>query len=126
MSRLHRRSVRTFAEGSQHDDTRAAELARLLPLWPHEIADTSREGRSRLVAKLHRALKAERRRGQAGHWTYDLARHAALLAAWRRERASLGLRVPCVARDHQDGRRQHEGRGQEKGRRPRGPRPRNP
>lgn len=79
---------------------RAAELARLVPLWPTEIADTSPAGRTRLVATLYRALKAERRRGAAGHWSYDLARHAALLAAWRRERAALSMRdaaAPCGA-----------------------------
>ncbi|AHB50264.1 hypothetical protein W911_12615 [Hyphomicrobium nitrativorans NL23] len=72
-------------------EERADELARLVPLWPSEIADTSRAGRTRIVAKLYRALKAERQRGVGGHWTYDLARHAALLAAWRRERAALAL-----------------------------------
>lgn len=71
------------------DDERARELARLIPLWPSEIADTSREGRTRLIAKLECALKAERRRGRSGHWTYDLARHAALVRIWRRERAAL-------------------------------------
>jgi hypothetical protein len=70
-------------------DERDAELARLLPLWPAEIADNSPAGLARLAAKLERALKDERRRGRAGHWSYDLARHAALLAAWRRERARL-------------------------------------
>ncbi len=75
---------------------RMAELARLVPLWPSEIADTSRAGRTRLVAKLYWALKAERRRGVGGHWSYDLARHAALLAAWRRERAALGLRDGAI------------------------------
>lgn len=76
--------------GSSISETqRLAELQRLLPLWPAELADTSRNGRLRLVAKLEHALKAERRRGRAGHWTYDLARHAALLRAWRRERAAL-------------------------------------
>ena len=74
---------------SAAQDARNQELARLLPLWPSEIADTSLEGRRRLVAKLERALKAERRRGRAGHWTYDLARHAALLAAWKRERTDV-------------------------------------
>lgn len=103
-----------MADEPMAEDKRAAELARLLPLWPREIADTSREGRVRLVAKLHRALKAERRRGLAGHWTYDLARHAALLAAWRRERALLGLRDARPATD-----------AQKQGRRPFGRRPRN-
>jgi hypothetical protein len=64
-------------------------LARLIPLWPHELADVSPAGRTRLVAKLEAALRAERRRGRAGHWSYDLARHAALLGAWRTERAAL-------------------------------------
>lgn len=68
---------------------RRVELARLVPLWPAEIADTSPAGRARLVALLERALLSERRRGRAGHWTYDLARHAALVRAWRRERAAL-------------------------------------
>lgn len=76
---------RPLREDPAAQDKRNRELARLLPLWPSEIADTSLEGRRRLVAKLERALKAERRRGRAGHWTYDLARHAALLAAWKRE-----------------------------------------
>lgn len=65
------------------------ELARLLPLWPHEMADLSIAGREKRLALLRRALRAERRRGQAGHWTYDLARHAALLRCYRREADSL-------------------------------------
>ena len=87
---------------SEHE--RAGALARLVPLWPSEIADTSRAGRTRIVAKLYRALKAERQRGVSGHWTYDLARHAALLSAWRRERAALGVcstSRPCRARQPQ-------------------------
>jgi hypothetical protein len=60
-------------------------LASLLPLWPAEIEDVSIEGRTRLVAVLERALRAERRRGLAGHWTYDLARHMQLLEAYRAE-----------------------------------------
>jgi hypothetical protein len=70
-------------------DARRLELARLVPLWPAEIDDLSVRGRQRLVGTLERALLAERRRGRAGHWAYDLARHGALLAAWRRERATL-------------------------------------
>ncbi len=69
--------------------SRPDELQRLLPLWPGEIDDTSLDGLTRLVAKLERALKAERRRGRAGHWAYDLARHTALLRAWRREQSAL-------------------------------------
>ncbi len=70
---------------------RRVELPRILPLWPHELADESLEGRRTIVCKLRRALRAERRRGVAGHWTYDLARHAELLRIYRLELASSGL-----------------------------------
>jgi hypothetical protein len=49
------------------------------------VEDESSEGRRRILAKLRRALRAERRRGIAGHWTYDLARHAELLRVYRLE-----------------------------------------
>jgi len=61
---------------------------RLLPLWPHEIADESAAGRARVADLLRRALRAERRRGLAGHWSYDLGRHTQLLAAYRAEYAA--------------------------------------
>ena len=94
-------------------DERRLALVRLVPMWPAEIDDLSVLGRRRLVGILERALLAERRRGRAGHWTYDLARHGALLAAWRRERAALD----ALIRTHIDA--EHE-----KGRRPRGQHPR--
>ena len=71
-------------------------LSRLLPLWPHELADPSLEGRQRRVALLRRALRAERRRGLAGEWTYDLARHVALRACYQAEVAELNA---LTARD---------------------------
>ena len=94
-------------------DERRRALARLVPLWPAEIDDLSVRGRQRLVGTLERALLSERRRGRAGHWAYDLARHGALLAAWRRESAVLEdlMRAEALA-------------AHEKGRRPRGQHPR--
>lgn len=68
------------------ENTRRSELARLVPLWPHEIADMSPAGRARVIAHLERALRAERRRGLAAHWTYNLARHVQLLRAYRAEK----------------------------------------
>lgn len=65
--------------------TRERELMRLLPLWPHEVADASPSGRRRVLVLLRRALRAERKRGLGGHWTYDLSRHAQLLALYRAE-----------------------------------------
>jgi hypothetical protein len=61
----------------------------VLPLWPHELSDMSAAGRRRRVVLLRRALRIERQRGVAGHWTYDLARHWALLAWYREEVAAL-------------------------------------
>jgi hypothetical protein len=68
---------------------RRTALARLLPLWPHELEDESPTGRRYLLARLRRALRAERCRGIAGHWTYDLARHVELLRVYRAELAAL-------------------------------------
>jgi hypothetical protein len=62
----------------------------VIPLWPSELDDESPEGRRHILAMLRRALRAERRRGLAGHWTYDLARHAALLRVYRLELAPSG------------------------------------
>ena len=70
---------------SKPDYVRARDLPKLIGLWPAEIADTSRSGTARLIAKLKRALREERQRGLAGHWSYDLARHSQLLEAHRRE-----------------------------------------
>jgi hypothetical protein len=69
---------------------RRTELPRILPLWPHELADESPEGRRRVLGQLRAALRVERRRGIAGHWTYDLARHVELLRVYRCELAARG------------------------------------
>ena len=71
--------------------SRATDLAKLLPLWPEELADGSIAGRTRLLRMLERALRAERQRGVGGHWAYDLSRHANLMWALRAERAALKL-----------------------------------
>lgn len=76
------------AAAPQRPYDRRTELPRVLPLWPHELDDESPEGRRRVLAKLRRALRAERRRGVAGHWTYDLARHVELLRVYRLELAA--------------------------------------
>ncbi len=67
---------------------RASDLPRLLPLWPHEMEIRSESDHARLLAIMRRALRRERQRGLAGHWTYDLARHAQLLRAYRAEVAA--------------------------------------
>ena len=82
-----RRVRATAAAKVQYD--RARDLPSLLALWPWELEEAGFDGQQRLVARLRRALRLERQRAIAGHWTYDLARHARLLAAYRSEVASL-------------------------------------
>ena len=70
------------------DYERARDLPKLLPLWEWELETPSEAEHARLLARLRRALRAERQRGLGGHWTYDLARHAQLLRAYRAEVAA--------------------------------------
>ncbi len=70
---------------------RERDLPRLIPLWPAEIADTTAEGRLRLIQRLKRALREERRRGIGGDWTYDLRRHAGLSLALKAETETMPL-----------------------------------
>lgn len=79
--------IRATAVPPRRNDRRTA-LARALQVWPHELDDDA-EARLQIVHKLRRTLRAERRRGVAGHWTYDLARHVELLRIYREEVARL-------------------------------------
>ncbi len=73
---------------------RARDLPKLVPLWPSELRTMSRADHARLLAKLRRALRLERQRGLGGHWSYDLARHAQLLRAYRAETAAYLQALP--------------------------------
>jgi DNA-binding IclR family transcriptional regulator len=81
----------TMAAAGGRVYSRARDLAQLIALWPHELDDHSQAGTLRILAKLRRALRAERRRGLAGHWSYDLNRHLGLLSAYKGELARLRL-----------------------------------
>ncbi len=77
---------------------RERHLPRVLPVGPDEVADDSLAGRRRIVARLARALRAERARGRGGHWTYDLNRHIALRQAYLAERRWLDCREAARSR----------------------------
>jgi hypothetical protein len=68
---------------------RSRMLVRLLPVGPDEIAGSEPETTRRIVLKLARALRVERARGRAGHWTYDLNRHIGLMQAMKAEQERL-------------------------------------
>jgi hypothetical protein len=68
---------------------RSRMLVRLLPVGPDEIAGSEPETTRRIILKLARALRIERARGRAGHWTYDLNRHLGLTQALKAEQERL-------------------------------------
>jgi hypothetical protein len=83
------RAVReVVAAGVEHYD-RERDLRRLIRATSAELTGTDAATRRALLARLARALRAERMRGRAGHWTYDLNRHIALRQAYEAERALL-------------------------------------
>jgi hypothetical protein len=68
---------------------RGRMLVRLLPVGPDDILGHEPETTRRIVLKLARALRTERARGRAGHWTYDLNRHVGLVQALKAEEERL-------------------------------------
>ena len=84
-----------FHRPSAGGDTRQRHLPRVLPIGPDELGDLSESGRRSILRRLARALRAERNRGRAGHWTYDLNRHVALAQAYAAERRLLAAVVSC-------------------------------
>ena len=64
---------------------RELHLPRLLPIAPADLADDSPAAAGAIRRRLARALRNERNRGRAGHWTYDLNRHIALAHAYAGE-----------------------------------------
>ena len=80
--------LRVIAAGVEVYD-RDRHLPRLSPLEPKDLRDSRPETRRAIVARLARALRAERNRGRAGHWTYDLNRHIGLRQAYAAERQLL-------------------------------------
>ncbi|WP_246329606.1 hypothetical protein [Chthonobacter rhizosphaerae] len=80
---------RMIARGAAAYDRRT--LTRLLPLGPDEIGGDGPLVTARICRLLARALRSERTRGRAGHWTYDLNRHVGLVQALKAERARLAV-----------------------------------
>ncbi len=78
---------------------RMRDLPRLLPFVATELLELECEttplaAQAHLVALLKRALRVERTRGRAGHWSYDLGRHSALLWAFKCEEAAFCATQP--------------------------------
>jgi hypothetical protein len=88
MKRQARRSVASSIAAGATAYDRGRHLARLISVTPEMVDDTDPEVRHAILAKLQRALRAERNRGMSGHWSYDLNRHIALKQAYDAEMRS--------------------------------------
>jgi hypothetical protein len=91
--RLLRRRVRTMIDQSVRAGAaaydRQRDLPRLIRAGPGGHVAETVEGLEAIVARLERALRAERNKARSGHWTYDLNRHIALRQAHVAERRRL-------------------------------------
>jgi hypothetical protein len=92
IARIGSAAARTVDEaikaGVGHYD-RMRDLPRLARIdSPAALAETT-ENVAAIIARLERALRAERKRARSGHWTYDLNRHIALRQAHQAERGRL-------------------------------------
>lgn len=89
LQRVAVRAVRDVVAAGVENYDRGRDLRRLIRATTAELADTGLATRRALLARLARALRSERNRGRAGHWTYDLNRHIALRQAYEAERTLL-------------------------------------
>lgn len=94
-----KRTVDQVVRVGAEDYDRSRHLPRLIAIDPVLIEDRSDGVRRLILAKLARALRAERNRGRAGHWTYDLNRHIGLKQAYAAEKRMAGNAIastPCA------------------------------
>lgn len=88
--------IRAIRVGDERPWTRPYErkrdLPRLLPLLAGDLDASTMRAHIRLIELLRKALWKERRRARTRHWSYDPARHAALVKAFRWETAALQKR----------------------------------
>ena len=87
--RLTQRVFGPMIAASAAGYSRARDLPKLLALSPDQIEDDGASATERIVAKLSARARAQAVLGRRRHWSYDLNRHLALLAALRAERAHL-------------------------------------
>lgn len=68
---------------------RGRDLPGLIRMDPRAARTETPADAEQIVARLERALRAERTKARSGHWTYDLNRHIALRQAHLAERRRL-------------------------------------
>ncbi len=75
-------TVATAVRAGVKSYDRNRDLPALIRADPFSPIPESAEATAAIVARLERALRAERNRARSGHWTYDLNRHIALRQAF--------------------------------------------
>ncbi len=75
----------TVKAGLKHYD-RVSHLPGLIGIDPDALSGSEAIPKKAILARLNRALRAERQRAKSGHWAYDLNRHIALRQALIAER----------------------------------------
>jgi hypothetical protein len=85
----HRARVRPYDRRGAATYSRARDLPKLFALPPDEIEDDGACATERIIARLVARVRAQALLGRRRHWSYDLNRHLALLAALKAERAHL-------------------------------------
>jgi hypothetical protein len=89
-------SLQRAIHGGAERYDRNRHLPRIIPAGSEVFGENTEAGRRNILARIARALRAERNRGRAGHWTYDLNRHIALAQAYAAERRRLGEAPPKI------------------------------
>ena len=93
---------------------RDRDLPALIRADPFSPMPDTAEGIRSVLARLERALRAERKRARAGHWTYDLNRHIALRQAYLAETERLAA-LPAAERPPNPGRQARASEAQTRG-----------
>jgi len=96
------RAFRTSLRAGVADYDRDRDLPRLIGINPFAPVPVGAPELQAILARLARALRAERHKARAGHWTYDLNRHIALRQAHRAESERLRLLFPGVSANPRD------------------------
>lgn len=76
---------------------RVRHLPRLFAVYATDLAEDI-GSRRRLIGRIEDALRRERKRGLAGHWAYDIARHYQMIAVWEHETKALAALTAPTAR----------------------------
>ncbi len=82
-------SIARMVEAGAQNYDREIMLPRLLPDEAFNVHLIDPEDTRRLCLRLLLALRRERSRGRAGHWSYSFNRHVGLMQAYLAERRSL-------------------------------------